>query len=147
MTRLTAADLAKMSQHTIGADRIIAHILEGMGSQNSSYSNYPPFNIIKINDDETEIQVAVAGFTFGELEVKTENQSLIISGEKERNENDMTVYIHHGISARKFTRTWALADNVEVLGATVSDGILSVRVKRLIPEALKPKSIPITYVP
>jgi molecular chaperone IbpA len=90
--------------------------------------------------------VAVAGFNITELEVKIENGLLIISGEKALVEESTEVnYVHHGISARKFIRTWTLADNVEVLDANVKDGILNVRVQRLIPDIEKPKSIPITY--
>ena len=147
MTRLTTTDLTNVHRHALGADRIIARILDSIENQNSQHSNYPPYNIIKLSETETEVQVAVAGFNISELEVKIENGVLIISGEKEINvEAEDVNYVHHGISARKFIRTWTLADNVEVLDANVKDGILNVRVKRLIPEAEKPKSIPITYI-
>jgi molecular chaperone IbpA len=130
----------------LGADRIISRILDSIENQNTQHNNYPPFNIIKHSDCETEVQVAVAGFRVDELDVKVENGSLVITGEKyATDENESIEYIYHGISARKFVRSWTLADNVEVMDATVKDGILGVRVKRLIPETAKAKSVPITH--
>ena len=146
MTRLTSTDLTNVHRHALGADRIITRILDSIENQNGQHGNYPPYNIIKLSETETEVQVAVAGFNITELEVKIENGLLIISGEKALVEESTEVnYVHHGISARKFIRTWTLADNVEVLAANVKDGILNVRVQRLIPDIEKPKSIPITY--
>jgi molecular chaperone IbpA len=146
MTRLTSTDLTNVHRHALGADRIITRILDSIENQNGQHGNYPPYNIIKLSETETEVQVAVAGFNITELEVKIENGLLIISGEKALVEESTEVnYVHHGISARKFIRTWTLADNVEVLDANVKDGILNVRVQRLIPDIEKPKSIPITY--
>lgn len=146
MTRLTATDLTNFHRHALGADRIISRILDSIETQSAQQSNYPPFNIIKVGEFETEVQVAVAGFSLNELEVKIENGSLVITGERTREEDANIEYIHHGISARKFMRVWTLADNVEVMEALVRDGILSVRVKRLIPESAKPKTVPITWV-
>jgi molecular chaperone IbpA len=146
MSRLTSTDFTNAHRHALGADRIITRILDSIENQNGQHGNYPPYNIIKLSETETEVQVAVAGFNISELEVKIENGLLVISGEKAFNEDTTEVnYVHHGISARKFIRTWTLADNVEVLDANVRDGILNVRVQRLIPEIEKPKSIPITY--
>lgn len=145
MTRITTTDLANFHRHALGADRVIARIIESMGNPNAPQSNYPPFNVVKITDDETEVQVAVAGFTPEELEVKIENGTLVITGEKAEPQEEVE-YVYHGISARKFMRYWTLADDVEVLDATVKHGILSVRVRRLNPERLQAKVVPITYV-
>lgn len=145
MTRLTSTDLTNFHRHALGADHMIARILDSIATQGTQQSNYPPFNIIKISDDETEVQVAVAGFSIDDLDVRIENSSLVISGEKTQTE-DVDCYIYHGISARKFMRMWTLADNVEVLDATMKDGILAVRVRRLIPESAKAKTVPITYI-
>lgn len=148
MARLTTTDLSHVYRHALGADRIISRVLDSIENQSAQQNNYPPFNIIKHGDDETEVQVAVAGFKIDELDVRVDNGALVITGEKFVTEESESIeYIYHGISARKFIRSWTLTDNVEVLGATVKDGILGVRVRRLIPESAKPKSIPITYVP
>lgn len=146
MTRLTTTDLSNVNRHALGVDRIISRILDSIENQNTQQTNYPPFNIIKCGEFETMVQVAVAGFSIDELEVKIDNGTLIITGEKFATDAQESVeYIYHGISARKFIRTWTLADNVEVMDAAVKDGILSVKVKRLIPESNKPKTVPISY--
>jgi molecular chaperone IbpA len=145
MNRLTTTDLNNFHRHALGADRFINRILESIETQGQGQQNYPPFNIIKYGDHETEVQIAVAGFSLDELEVKIDNGSLVITGEKPVQEKlDGVEYLHHGISARRFIRSWTLAENVEVLGAQVKDGILSVRIKRLNPESSKPKTIPIS---
>lgn len=144
MNRLTTTDLTNFYRHAIGADQFINRILDSIENQ-SGNGNYPPYNIVKLSDCETEVQVAVAGFSITELEVKIENGCLVITGEKFVTDASKSVeYLYHGISARKFMRTWTLADNVEVEPAVVRDGILSVRLRKLIPESAKPKLIPIT---
>jgi molecular chaperone IbpA len=147
MNRLTTTDLNNFHRHALGADRFINRVLESIETQSTSQqTNYPPFNIIKYGDNVTEVQIAVAGFSLDELEVKIDNGSLVITGEKPTQEKIEGVeYVHHGISARRFIRSWTLAENVEVLGADVKDGILSVKIKRLNPDSAKPKTIPITY--
>lgn len=147
MNRLTTTDLSNFHRHALGADKFINRVLESMGTPGQHNTNYPPYNIIKYNDNETEVQVAVAGFSLNELEVNIDNGSLVITGEKAQDSDIADAeYIYHGISARRFVRSWTLADNVEVMEANVKDGILSVKIKRLIPESSKPKSIPITYL-
>ena len=107
---------------------------------------FSPYNILKTGDNTVEVQVAVAGFTQGEVEIAVKNGELIITGEK--SEHDLPeghVYRHQGISARKFIRTFSLGDYVEVQSATSKDGILTVKLERIVPESAKPKTIAITY--
>lgn len=105
-------------------------------------TTYPPYNIIKISDSETVLEVAVAGFKENEIKVVVENGYLKISGKKEN--NDTANYLYKGIGTRSFEKSFALSKDTKVERAEYADGILSVFVKYEIPEEKKPKQIPIT---
>jgi len=145
MTRITAMDLTPFYRNSLGMDRVFERIIQQIDA--TSTQNYPPYNILKTGDETVEVQVAVAGFSAGEIDVKVQEDTLIITGEKYATTATGThhEYIHHGISSRKFIRTFPMSENVEVLGATVRDGILTISLERIIPESKKPKSIAITY--
>lgn len=134
MTRL---DLTPFFRNSIGIDRL-SRMLDQVDHVNAT--SYPPYNIVAIGDDKYEIEMAIAGFTQNEITVSTQNGELIIFGEK-TDLADTRNYLHHGISARKFRRVFNLADYVEVQSAVVKDGILTVYLERIIPDALKPKQI------
>ena len=125
MTRLTTLDLQPFYRNSVGIDRIFDSMLNRI-EHSSSTTNYPPYNIIKIDDDNYKIEVAVAGFTKGEIDVQTHDGQLIIKGEKEDQEVLNVNYLHSGIGNRKFLRTFELSDYVEVASAEVKDGILTV---------------------
>ena len=146
MTRLTTLDLSPFYRNSIGIDQLFDRMIHQIDTAAASTTNYPPYNIVKTGENTYEIQVAVAGFTQGEVTVNVNEGQLIITGEK--GDTDLPeghVYEHQGISARRFIRTFTLADYVEVTDATSRDGILSVSLERQIPEAMKPKTIAITY--
>jgi molecular chaperone IbpA len=103
--------------------------------------SYPPYDLVKIDDDTYRISLAIAGFSNDEVEVSVDNGSLIIKGEK--TEEASTEVLHKGIATRKFTRTFALGEYMEVDRAEMADGILNVFVERNIPEEKKPKKIQI----
>jgi molecular chaperone IbpA len=146
MTKITAMDLTPLYRNSIGIDNWIARVLDQI-DHNGSQSNYPPYNIIKYNENTFEVQVAVAGFGEGEVEVNVKDGNLIISGEKQPEAQLAgTEYLYQGISARRFIRTFGLADYVEVVDASNRDGILTVRLERHLPEAMKPKTVAINYV-
>ena len=144
MTRLTSLDLSPFYRNSIGVDTLFDRLINQIDT--SASTNYPPYNIVKTGEHTFEVQVAVAGFSQGEIEVGVNDGNLIITGEKlgadlpEGHE-----YTHQGISARRFVRTFSLADYVEVESAIAKDGILTVKLERHIPEAMKPKTIAITY--
>lgn len=144
MTRLTTLDLQPFYRNSVGIDRIFDSMLNRI-EHSSSTTNYPPYNIIKIDDDNYKIEVAVAGFTKGEIDVQTHDGQLIIKGEKEDQEVLDVNYLHSGIGNRKFLRTFELSDYVEVASAEVKDGILTVDLERHVPESMKPKTIDINY--
>ena len=141
MTKITSLDLTPFYRNTIGMDRLFDRIVSQF--DHAAQTNYPPYDIVKTGDDSYEIRVAVAGFAQGEVDVTFHEGQLVITGEK--NTEEAVNYLHHGISARKFTRSFQLAEYVEVKSAIAQDGILTVRLERIVPETAKPKTIAITY--
>ena len=145
MTRLTTLDLSPFYRNSIGVDKLFDRLM-GQIDAGGTTQNYPPYNIVKTGDNTYEIQVAVAGFTQGEVVVNVNEGNLIITGEKLATDlPEGHVYEHQGISARRFIRTFTLADYVEVTSAISKDGILTVKLERQVPEAMKPKTIAISY--
>ena len=107
----------------------------------AAHQSYPPYNLVKIDDDNYQLSLAIAGFNKNEVSVSVENGSLIVKGEK-KEESEKQV-LHKGIATRKFTRTFALGEYMEVDRAEMADGILDIFVERNIPEEKKPKTIKI----
>ena len=104
-------------------------------------SAYPPFNVVKLSDDEFVIQLAVAGFSKNELTVTEENGTLAISGEITSDETKN--YLYRGIGSRKFTKRFALAEYMKVVDTWYENGLISVCVIREVPESVKPKTFKI----
>lgn len=121
----------------IGFDRV----LDRMHQQTPGQSNYPPYNIVKVDDDNYHIEIAVAGFGRDELDVELKDGVLSVEGKKE--DKDETKYLHKGISARHFRRTFTLSDTIVVRGADFVDGILTIELENVIPEEKKPRKIAI----
>ena len=139
--KLSTFDLPAFNRHAIGFDRLFTEMNRTFA--NSKAENYPPYNIIKVDEHNWAIQVAVAGFGEDELNIEYKDNVLTISGEKK--EKDEQEYLHKGISARTFSRTFTLNENVEIKGATVVNGILAVSLEHIVPEEQKPKKIAITF--
>lgn len=108
---------------------------------NSSNTAYPPYNIVNVDENTFQIEVAVAGFADKDLDITLENGVLSITGNKE--EEDTRSFVHKGIAMRNFTRTFRLATHIEVDGAELKNGLLVVTLRRHIPEELKPRKIAI----
>ena len=146
MTKITTLDLSPFYRNSIGVDKLFDRMMHQIDTAAASTTNYPPYNIVKTGDTTYLIEVAVAGFTEGEVTVNVNEGQLIITGEKLSTDlPEGHVYEHQGISARRFIRTFTLADYVEVTSAVSRDGILTVSLERQVPEALLPKTIAITY--
>ena len=139
---LRSLDVPSIAKFGLGFDSTINELLRLSESQTG---NYPPFNIVKQTEDKFYVQVAVAGFSEGDIQVSVENQWLTITGST-TSDTDGLEYIHHGISNRDFTRTFRLGEHVEVVDAQHKDGILTIYVERQLPEALLPKTIDIKYI-
>ena len=136
-TRRFTADLLN-DPFFIGFDRV----LDRMHQQIPGQTNYPPYNIVKVDDDNYHIEIAVAGFTRDELDVELKEGVLSIKGKKGDKETDGS-YLHRGISARHFCRTFTLSDTIVVRGADYEDGILTIELENVIPEEKKPRKIAI----
>jgi molecular chaperone IbpA len=116
---------------------------------NSVSNNYPPHNIIRTDENQYEIQVAVTGFDKSEISVTVENTVLVIKGEGAesiRHEQPGIVYLHRGLATRDFVRDFPLAEHIEVAGAEIRNGMLIVKLIRNIPESAKPKVIDIIEI-
>lgn len=106
--------------------------------------SYPPYDLVKIDDDTFKLSLAVAGFSKDNLSVTVDNSTLVIKGDSNaETEDETSEVLHKGIAARKFTRTFALGEYMEVTGAEIKDGMLNVEIERIVPEDKKPKSIKI----
>ena len=140
---LRSFDIPQLHKFGIGFDDMFDDLMRVSSMQ--SNSNYPPHNVIKTGDDTVTIEVAVAGFTQGEIDISLDKRQLVITGERKRDDDAAWEYLHRGISSRDFRHTFTLAEHVEVKAASVRDGILSVYLERQVPEEAKPKAIAITY--
>lgn len=135
-------DFTPFRRSTIGFDRLF-DLLEASARQASS-ENYPPFNLERLAEDRYRITLAVAGFKSDEIDVTAQQNLLLVSGKKrEENENNPGSYLHLGIANRSFERRFELADFVRVEKADLADGLLTIELVREVPEAMKPKKIPV----
>jgi molecular chaperone IbpA len=136
-------DTSSIQRFAVGFDRMFDELSRTAGTLNAS--NYPPYNIIKETETIWKIEVAVAGFDESELDVEIINNELIVSGAVNKENKVEAQYLHQGIAGRDFERIFALAENVEVKGASVKNGILTVTLEHFVPESAKPKKIAITF--
>ncbi|MCR3910619.1 Hsp20 family protein [Aeromonas hydrophila] len=131
-------DFSHLSSNAVGFERM-ARELEGLFEQKTAA--YPPYNIEKRDQDGYRITVAVAGFEREELELETENGTLKVKGRKAA--TDERQFLHQGIAERDFELAFKLSQHVEVQGAKLEHGLLTIDLARELPEALKPRAIPI----
>ena len=133
LARYHAANLPelmeKIARNSIGMDDYLNRFWDGVDTT----SNYPPYNIIEINNVESRLEVALAGFKKDELKVFTEFGKLHVQGTKEKQEDDRT-FRHRGVAARDFTRIWSLSDDTEIRGVEFTDGLLVVKLGKVVPE-------------
>jgi molecular chaperone IbpA len=114
---------------------------------NSINNNYPPHNILKTGENQYEIQLAVTGFEKSEISVTVESNVLTVRGESQSpNESTEIVYLHRGLASRDFAREFPLAEHIEISGAEIKNGMLTVKLVRNIPESAKPKIIDIVDI-
>ncbi len=142
-------DLDQLQKFAVGFDHMVSG-LHRTGSTN--VSNYPPYNIVRratpeLSDRITHfvVEVAVSGYEESELSVEVLGNELVIKGH--HHDSEVREYVYQGIAARDFTRSFALAENVRILGATVKNGILSITLEHVVPEAETPQKIAITFQP
>jgi molecular chaperone IbpA len=135
-------DLTPLYRSTVGFDRLFSLLDSYAGPDGAP--TYPPYNIERTGENAYRISVAVAGFTDNELNIEVKENTLTIRGEKQAQENGQKgEVLYQGIAARTFERRFQLADHVVVKGASLENGLLHVDLVREIPEAMKPRQIPI----
>ncbi|SEM24796.1 molecular chaperone IbpA [Luteibacter sp. UNCMF331Sha3.1] len=135
----TLFDFSPLHRSSIGFDRVF-DLLES-AARTQQTDNYPPFDSIKLGDDSYRITMAVAGFTQDELTISAQGNLLLVSGEhKVEPEGE---FLHRGIASRAFNRRFELAEHIYVTGARLANGLLSIDLKREVPEAMKPRRISI----
>ena len=136
-------DFAPFYRSTVGFDRMFS-MLDQVGGVEASAPSYPPYNIERSGENAYRISVAVAGFIDTDLSIEAKESTLTIRGEKQTNDEEKRVdVLYQGIAARNFERSFQLADHVQVKGAALENGLLHVDLVREIPEAMKPRAIPI----
>ena len=133
----SAFDFGNFRRSSVGFDRLF----DMLENSNFGGENYPPFDLIKIDDNRYRIEVAVAGFGKNDIEITSQQNQLLVRGQK--GDDNGSNYVHRGIANRTFERRFALADHIQVRGADLKDGMLSIELVREIPEAMKPRKIEI----
>ena len=123
--------MERLQRNTIGMDNYFDNIF------GYEVTNYPPYNLVSVTEDESRLEIALAGFNEKEVSVYTERGKLVVEGNKEQKED--VSYVHRGLAQRSFTRAWTIADDTEVKEVEFVDGLLSVTLARIIPETHKKK--------
>ena len=138
-------DTAALNRALIGFDRMFDTFEARLANQITT--NYPPHNIMKTGENTYSIELAVAGFAKNEINVSLDGNELTIKSESLTSEQDADIqYLHRGLSRRDFIRVFPLAEHIKVLGAEIKDGIITVKLERIVPEELKPRLIDIIEI-
>lgn len=136
---MESADFSPFYKSTVGFDRLMRMLNEDTPRANNAY---PPYNIEKLNEDEYQIDMAVAGFSMEDIDITVQDNRLIITGAKQKTEeNKKSSYLYRGIATRNFDQEFQLADHIEVKKATMNNGMLHIHLVREIPEEKKPRKI------
>jgi molecular chaperone IbpA len=135
----TTFDVAPLFRSSVGFERML-DALES-ATRGASIDNWPPYDIIKTSEDDYRITMAVAGFTQDDLSITQEQNMLMVAGQKADEEEETGQYLHRGIAGRAFQRRFELADHVKVVGASLVNGLLTIDLKRELPEEMKPRRI------
>ena len=139
---MTTFDFSPLFRTSIGYDRLASLLTSANRLEQGA--GFPPYNIQKAGEDRYRITMAVAGFSQDELNITTENNRLVVTGEKaEEKETDDNAFLYRGIATRSFERRFNLAEHVKVTGAALDNGLLHIELEREIPEAMKPRTIEI----
>jgi len=136
----TNFDFTPYRRSTVGFDRLFDMLESGLRGE--AADGYPPFDIVKEEEDRYRITLALAGFRPDEVEITARQDQLVIAGRKAEGQ-DNGAYVYRGIATRSFERRFQLADFVEVRGANFENGLLSIHLQRVIPEEMKPRKIAI----
>ena len=123
--------MERLQRNTIGMDNYFDHIFS------HEAQSYPPYNLVKVSEEESRLELALAGFTNEEVKVYTEKGNLVVEGSRES--TDGREYVHRGVAQRSFTRSWGIAEDTEVSNVSFENGLLVVTLTRVVPEARRRK--------
>ena len=143
MNQITRFDPESLNRALIGFDSIFDGFERRFANQ--IQNNYPPYNVIKHSEDQYTIELAITGFSKEEIFVEVERDTLSVKGTKDSEESSAT-FLHRGLAQRGFTRSFTLAEHIEVAGAEIQCGILKIKLVRNVPEDAKPKVIDIVEI-
>ena len=138
LTRYTTADLPalldRINKNSIGMDEYFDRLFK----LHETTTNYPPYNLVTVSNVESRLELALAGFKKAQVNVYTQDGKLFVEGQREDGETG-TDYVHRGVAQRSFTRAWTLSDETEVRSVTFEDGLLTIVLGKIVPEAHKKK--------
>ena len=140
-TQLVRFDTNALNRALLGFDSLFNDFETRFANQINN--NYPPFNVLKHDENSYEIQIAVTGFDPKEITVEVDQNQLVVKGHRVNSDDENTVYLQRGLAARDFTRTWTLAEHMEVGEGRIKNGVLTIELTRVIPESLKPRVLKI----
>jgi len=138
---MTTFDFSPLYRNSVGFDRFASML--SAASRQEQGTSYPPYNIRTLGEDHYQITMAVAGFSEADLDITTEQNRLVVTGELKDAEDEQGEFLHRGIATRAFERRFNLADHVKVIGANLENGLLHIDLEREIPEEMKPRTIEI----
>jgi molecular chaperone IbpA len=147
MTRLDIAkffDMPGFDKFFVGYEPMLKRFEDAQATLAKVIPNYPPYNIVKVDENKYVIEMAVAGFGKHNLDLEFQDGTLVISGSTAVDSDEENQYLYKGIADRSFTRKFSLADTVEIKGADLVNGMLKVWLENIIPDSKKPKKIDIT---
>jgi molecular chaperone IbpA len=140
MNQLVRFDTNALNKALLGFDEIFNNFENRFANQINN--NYPPYNIIKQDENYYQLEIAVTGFTKDEITVEIDQNQLIVKGVRNKDVTEAE-YLHRGLALRDFTRSWTLAEHMEVDQGAIKNGVLTIELKRVVPEALKPRVLKI----
>jgi molecular chaperone IbpA len=141
MNQLVRFDTNALNRALVGFDTMFDNFEQRLASQINN--SYPPYNILKHDDNSYELEIAVTGFTPDEVVVELDQNQLVVKGHRGHDEHAETQYLHRGLATRDFTRSWTLAEHMEVGEGRIKNGVLTIALTRVVPEALKPRVLKI----
>jgi molecular chaperone IbpA len=139
MNQLARFDLGNLNKTLLGFDKMFSDFENKVTHQLS----YPPYNIVKYDDDSYELEIAVTGFDPKDVTVEVDKDQLVVRGEHSKSELEEKSYLYRSLAARDFVRQWTLAEHMEVDAGTIKNGVLTIKLTRKVPESAKPKTIKI----
>jgi molecular chaperone IbpA len=137
MNQLVRFDTNALNRALVGFDSLFNNFEQRFANQ--IQQNYPPYNILKHDEDTYEIEIAVTGFDKDEVVVEIDQNNLIVKGQRKEVDSAEPTYLHRSLATRDFTRSWTLAEHMEVGEGRIKNGVLTIELKRVVPEALKPR--------